>query len=41
MMASLLDEGAGDLDSESFHRALDDSAIEISFGGRPGASRAG
>ena len=32
MMASLLDEGAGDLDSESFHRALDDRAIEISFG---------
>lgn len=32
MMASLLDEGAGDHDSESFHRALDDRAIEISFG---------
>ncbi|WP_237481106.1 M16 family metallopeptidase [Lichenibacterium dinghuense] len=32
MMASLLDEGAGDLDSEGFHRALDDRAIEISFG---------
>ena len=32
MMASLLDEGSGDLDSESFHRALDDKAIEISFG---------
>ncbi|RYB03707.1 M16 family metallopeptidase [Lichenibacterium ramalinae] len=32
MMASLLDEGAGDMDSEHFHRALDDRAIEISFG---------
>ena len=32
MMAGLLDEGSGDLDSESFHRALDDKAIEISFG---------
>ncbi len=32
MMASLLDEGAGELDSERFHRALDDRAIEISFG---------
>lgn len=32
MMASLLDEGAGDLDAEAFHRALDDKAIEISFG---------
>ena len=32
MMASLLDEGAGKLDSEGFHRALDDKAIEISFG---------
>ena len=32
MMASLLDEGSGDLDSEAFHRALDDRAIEISFG---------
>jgi len=32
MMASLLDEGAGQLDSEAFHRALDDKAIEISFG---------
>lgn len=32
MMASLLDEGAGEMDSEHFHRALDDRAIEISFG---------
>ncbi len=32
MLASLLDEGAGPLDSEAFHRALDDKAIEISFG---------
>lgn len=31
MMASLLDEGAGDLDDEAFHRALDDKAIEIGF----------
>lgn len=32
MLASLLDEGAGPLDAEAFHRALDDKAIEISFG---------
>ena len=32
MLSSLLDEGAGDLDSAEFHRALDDKAIEISFG---------
>ena len=32
MMAGLLDEGAGDMDAEAFHRALDDRAIEISFG---------
>ncbi len=31
MVASLLDEGAGALDSEAFHRAMDDKAIEISF----------
>jgi zinc protease len=31
MMAGLLDEGAGDLDAESFHRALDDHAIRLSF----------
>lgn len=31
MMASLLDEGAGDLDDEAFHRALDDKAIELGF----------
>ena len=31
MFSALLDEGAGDLDSEAFHRALDDKAIEISF----------
>ena len=31
MLAGLLDEGAGSLDSEAFHRALDDKAIEISF----------
>lgn len=31
LMASALDEGAGDLDSDAFHRALDDKAIELSF----------
>lgn len=31
MLAALLDEGAGSLDSEAFHQALDDKAIEISF----------
>jgi zinc protease len=31
MMASLLDEGAGDLDAETFHQAMDDKAIELSF----------
>ncbi len=31
MMAGLMDEGAGDLDSSAFHNALDDKAIEISF----------
>lgn len=31
MLGGLLDEGAGDLDSEAFHRALDEKAIEISF----------
>ncbi len=31
MLASLLDEGAGDLDADAFHRALDDKAVEISF----------
>lgn len=31
MLAALLDEGAGDLDSDAFHRALDDKAVEISF----------
>lgn len=31
MMASLLDEGAGGFDSEAFHRAMDDKAIELSF----------
>jgi zinc protease len=30
-MSGLLDEGAGDLDSQAFHRALDDKAIEIGF----------
>ena len=31
MLASLLDEGAGDLDAQAFQRALDEQAIEISF----------
>ena len=31
MLASLLDEGAGQLDADAFHRALDDKAIELSF----------
>src|SRR5271155_1277881 len=31
MLAGLLHEGAGDLDSKAFQRALDEKAIEISF----------
>ena len=31
LLAGLLDEGAGDLDSAAFHQALDDMAIDISF----------
>jgi zinc protease len=31
LLAGLLDEGAGDLESEAFHRALDDHAIRLSF----------
>ena len=31
LLANLLDEGAGDLDSQAFQRALDERAIEISF----------
>ena len=31
LVAGLLDEGAGDLDAQGFHRALDEKAIEISF----------
>ncbi len=31
MMATLLDEGAGPYDSNAFHRALDDRAVELSF----------
>lgn len=30
LLANLLDEGAGDLDDEAFHRALDEAAIEFS-----------
>jgi zinc protease len=31
LLAGLLDEGAGPYDSEAFHRALDEDAIELSF----------
>ena len=31
VMSGLLDEGAGELDSQGFHRALDEKAIEIGF----------
>src|SRR6202789_1576804 len=31
LMSGLLDEGAGDLDSQAFHRALDEIAVEMSF----------
>lgn len=31
IMSGLLDEGAGDLDAAAFHRALDDTAVELSF----------
>ncbi len=31
LLAGLLDEGAGPLDSAAFHQALDDEAIELSF----------
>src|ERR1700722_4092874 len=31
MLADLLDEGLGDLDSQAFQQALDEKAIEISF----------
>jgi zinc protease len=31
MLAALLDEGAGDLESQAFQQALDEKAIEISF----------
>jgi zinc protease len=31
MMAGLLDEGAGEYDSQAFQRAMDEKAIEISF----------
>ena len=32
MVSSLLDEGAGELDSEAFQRALEDNSASISFG---------
>jgi zinc protease len=31
MAASLIDEGAGELDAEAFHQRLEDNAIELSF----------
>jgi zinc protease len=31
LVASTVDEGAGDLDAEAFHRRLEDNAIELSF----------
>ncbi len=31
MVANLLDEGAGPLDADAFHRAMDDKAVELSF----------
>ena len=31
MVASLLDEGAGDLDSQAFHQRLDRKAVELNF----------
>jgi zinc protease len=31
LLSGLLDEGAGDLDSQAFHRALDEKAVELSF----------
>src|SRR5438132_13385259 len=31
MVASLIDEGSGDLDSKTFHERLDRRAIELSF----------
>ncbi|HXW25173.1 MAG TPA: pitrilysin family protein, partial [Xanthobacteraceae bacterium] len=31
MVASLIDEGAGDLDSDAYHQRLEDNAIELSF----------
>src|SRR6516225_535515 len=31
LTAGLLDEGAGELDSQAFHRALDEKSVEMSF----------
>lgn len=31
LVASTIDEGAGDLDAEAYHRRLEDNAIELSF----------
>src|SRR6516225_9825240 len=31
LLASLLDEGGGDLDSQAFQRALDEKAVEMNF----------
>ena len=35
LLAGLLDEGAGDLDSQAFQRALDEKAVEIELPQRP------
>ncbi len=35
IMSGLFDEGAGDLDSQAFHRALDEKAIELGFHADP------
>ena len=35
LLAGILDEGAGDLDSQAFHRALDEKAVEMSVPLRP------
>ena len=31
LVSGLLDEGAGELDLQAFHRALDEKAVEMSF----------
>src|SRR5258708_10426422 len=39
MVADLLDEGSGDLDSKTFHERLDRRAIELSFSSTRGSFR--